>query len=171
MLSHGASQYISRLARLQPTILSRILYFPYNVLYEILSSLDFNSLTRVLRICRRLNSVAAPILYQIVIIKANKASSFVLSLNNNPYLRGCVHALTVHDHHTVDTLDAEILAPAIARLQNLRHLVIKGCYTDFNEVTSMSVLAHSRLFIPTLQSPFLTNLESCRSFPNSVIEH
>ncbi|KAL4915671.1 hypothetical protein BDW62DRAFT_212525 [Aspergillus aurantiobrunneus] len=113
-----------------------------------------------MRVSRLFNLITAPILYRIVILHPERGTSFIRALQN-PYLYQHVYALTVHDHHTIDTLYAESLARIIPHLHNLRHLILKGCYTQCTLVNDNMLRRTNSLYVPVFQSPFLTNLRSC----------
>ncbi|KAL4947499.1 hypothetical protein BDW69DRAFT_199605 [Aspergillus filifer] len=85
---------------------------------------------------------------------------FVHALGGNLHLHHLVEALTVHDHQTVDTRYAQIMARTVLYLRNLKHLRIKYCFTMFQWVSPADVAAQSRLYVETLKAPFLDRLQS-----------
>lgn len=90
--------------------------------------------------------------------------SFVVTVSRYPRLLLHIQSLTVDDHNTIDSSQAEYLELVIARLENLRVLIIKGQYTQFSWVPQDLVIRHSRLYVMSLQSPSLDKLQECTYF-------
>ncbi|KAL4779444.1 hypothetical protein BJX76DRAFT_361789 [Aspergillus varians] len=163
----GLREYIGRRSNSQAEsspqpvdFLQILLSLPRNVWQRIFSALDCRSVARFLRVCRDINTFATPTLYNHVFIHDGQVASFVRCFDTYPYLLDRVQYMLVHDHHTVDTTEAEALAPIISRLRNLNYLVIRGCYSQLVPGAGNLVDGHSRLYVPVFRSRLLTNLEN-----------
>ncbi|BCS25160.1 uncharacterized protein APUU_41604S [Aspergillus puulaauensis] len=102
-----------------------------------------------------------PILYTKVAVKPGMLLSFACTVYKYPHLLRRIQSLTVHDHNTIDSTEAEHLSWVITLLENLSELIIKGGYTQFSMVPGDLVLRHSKLYVNALQSPLLGKLRNC----------
>lgn len=106
-----------------------------------------------------------PILYRKVAVKPGMLLSFATTVYKYPHLLQRIQSLSVHDHNTIDSTEAEHLAWVITLLENLSELIIKGGYTQFSMVPGDLVFRHSKLYVNALQSPLLGKLRNCTLAP------
>lgn len=143
-----------------------LLHLPNELLLQVIRHLDQDrdALAQLVRVCRLLWRLAVPVLYLRVTVKPGMLMSFVVTVSRYPRLLLRIQSLTVDDHNTIDSSQAEYLELVIARLENLRVLIIKGQYTQFSWVPQDLVIRHSRLYVMSLQSPSLGKLQECTYF-------
>lgn len=118
----------------------------------------FQSLARV---CRTLNAMANPFLYESVIIREpSTGEKFAEAMTNSPHLNPLVHKLQIHLHGTEDDQPFNIpedFEPVLAKLVNLESLVIKSDYFDNGQDTNLFC-----------RPGILPALRSCKLSPRSI---
>ncbi|KAL4926148.1 uncharacterized protein BDV17DRAFT_293769 [Aspergillus undulatus] len=140
--------------------LPSLLTLPPNLQVRILSHLPQKDLPAVLKTCKDLKTITEPLLYRTVTLEPRRGLLFIKTLGHNTRLQGYVQSLTIHDHHTVETQFAQIMARFILHLTNLRRLRIKGCFTHFLGVPSAIVEVQRKLYVETLGAGGLDRLVS-----------
>ncbi|KAL4886037.1 hypothetical protein BJY04DRAFT_213576 [Aspergillus karnatakaensis] len=146
-----------------------ILRLPGNIIERITENLDTTSVSHLYQTCHHMRSITARSLYNTVELRPDRSMSFTISITNNFQLRKLVESLSVHDHHTIDTIYAESLGLVIPQLRNLKHLTIKGCYTSTHgQFLGEQMPQWTTLYLPPLQPTALTKLESCNLSLSSV---
>lgn len=109
------------------------------ILIEISDSyMTFRSLARV---CRKLNALSNPFVYNSVIIRQpSTGEKFAWAMAHAPHLNPLVHELQIHLHGTGDDEPFNIpedFESVLAKLVNLELLVIKSDYFDNVQDTSL----------------------------------
>ncbi|KAE8144731.1 hypothetical protein BDV25DRAFT_171170 [Aspergillus avenaceus] len=118
---------------------SQLDHLPQEIITAILENVSSpSSLANVARVCRRLQSPAETLLYRSVDLRNHDGESFTYAVNRKASRARHVQDLTIHYHYESDIPNeqdyypvlGESMVPTIARLANLRRLVVKGLDYD-----------------------------------------
>lgn len=156
-----------------------LLELPPELFDTILSFLDSSSLACLSRVCRSLQQLVEPHLYQTVSLRNKQEESFTSAIERIPTRAEFVQELRIHYHDVADEMDAplqlEMMSPTIAQLHNLKSLLVKG----INNGGPMSLglyryMEQSRKFEDLLleatmpDSQVLRSLQTCMFLQHSV---
>ncbi|OJK02180.1 hypothetical protein ASPACDRAFT_1854168 [Aspergillus aculeatus ATCC 16872] len=165
----------------------QLLQLPTEILRVIISQIDSRaSLARLARVCRFLEALVDPFLYQSVYLRNHDGEIFIRAVELRPARAQYIRELLIHYHYVnvpnqqeYYPLLVESLVPTICRLVNLRRLTVKGLLydapqdyddPDLGNVERFDAYAAEwfRLFEHAGGADVLPSLESCQMIMDDV---
>jgi hypothetical protein len=140
-----------------PRIPANILHLPDELIVLICASLESrNDLYSLLRVCRRLNRIAEPLLYESVLLRDTQDNiSFALSISSHPDRALQLHSLALH-LAAIEDFEPVSVIPWLVLTANLQELSIDSPNEENDAFDG--IFYKALLSFPT---PLLTCLRKC----------